>query len=75
MHANMFFFKTIKIKSTIIKLIAYHVKRGNTILLLLKFHINLSLKSVTHTNCSCSYNPAFVGINNDKNKNYFLFLK
>lgn len=70
MHANMFFFKN-KIKSTIIKLIAYHVKRGNTILLLLKFH-NLSLKSVTHTNGSCSYNPAFVGINNDKNKNYFL---
>lgn len=64
------FFKN-KIKSIIIKLIVYYVKRGNIILLLLKFY-NLLLKLVIYINCFCSYNFVFVGINNDKNKNNFL---
>lgn len=53
-----------------IKSIKY-VKRGNIILLLLKFY-NLLLKLVIYINGLCSYNFVFVGINNDKNKNYFL---
>lgn len=63
MYVNMFFFKN-KIKSIIIKLIVDYVKRGNIILLLLKFY-NLLLKLVIYINGLCSYNFVFVGINND----------